>query len=58
VNYKDDLQEGEYKELYPSGKPKLIGKYKAGKKEGVWTEYNAEGKLTKTTYKNDQPVDK
>lgn len=33
------------------------GLYKDGKKEGEWTEYNADGSIrSKVVYKDDQPV--
>jgi len=39
-------------EYYDNGEKELEGNYKDGKKEGLWTDWDEEGKVTKTeTYK-------
>lgn len=53
--YKDDVLNGEYKELFSNGKLKLKGNYVDGNKEGEWIEYNLTGVVVgKVRYKNGQ----
>ncbi|MDR1726076.1 MAG: hypothetical protein LBR28_06785 [Bacteroidales bacterium] len=52
-NYKDDLRDGEYKEYYRTGELRVIGQYKADKKEGVWSIYDDTQVIAKQTFVND-----
>ncbi|MBR9861401.1 DUF3352 domain-containing protein [bacterium] len=46
----DGLLDGRYKEFYINGKRKIVGKYKKGKKSGIWKFYNEEGKLEERSW--------
>ena len=46
-------EEGEYHEYFEKGKLKYFGKYLHGKKEGLWKEFDEDGKVIATeNYKN------
>jgi antitoxin component YwqK of YwqJK toxin-antitoxin module len=54
ATYENDTLNGEYKEFFSTGKLKLMGKYKSGKRIGEWKEYYPNGSLYKVfRYKND-----
>ncbi|PXV68816.1 antitoxin component YwqK of YwqJK toxin-antitoxin module [Dysgonomonas alginatilytica] len=55
VTYDNGYMDGEYAELFPSGTPKLEGKFVKGKKEGEWQTYNSDGdkKLTEVYKANE-----
>jgi antitoxin component YwqK of YwqJK toxin-antitoxin module len=52
--YKNDTLNGDYKELFSTGRLKLIGKYENGKRVVEWKEYYPNGNIYKVfRYKND-----
>lgn len=58
--YTNGQLEGEYSEVFCDGTPKVKGKYVAGKKDGLWEQFNKEGKRNKPSevYANDELIKK
>ena len=45
LNYEDGILDGEAEFYYKTGRTKIKGKYKKGRKKGKWYFYDAKGKL-------------
>jgi antitoxin component YwqK of YwqJK toxin-antitoxin module len=48
TRYRNEVQHGKYKALTPSGGNIVRGKYKCGKKHGIWKYYLENGSIHKT----------
>jgi len=58
--YKSGQYDGNYKEEYCNGSPKISGKYISGKKDGLWEYYKQDGSRRKPTegYKDGELIKK
>lgn len=45
ASIKDAKLHGKFEEFYPDGKTKAKGRYRSGRKIGIWTYYNVDGKV-------------
>ena len=59
LHFINEEQNGAFTSYYiQNGNLHETGQYKNGKKEGIWKEYNVEGKLLSTKkYKNDEQIE-
>ncbi|MEN9919393.1 MAG: hypothetical protein RL662_1829 [Bacteroidota bacterium] len=59
MSYMNGILEGEYKEEFCDGKPKISGKYITGKKDGIWLYTNKDGRKKPTEeYKSGELIRK
>ena len=47
ANMEDGQLHGRYEEFYPTGELHIKGKYKNGKKSGIWKFYSTSGALAR-----------